>query len=95
MGKLSIDLLKSGMVLQDEVRGMKGKRLFPAGVKLDNQKITILKAWGVVEADVVGGTRESSRQAQIEKESVADEAQLLAKRQATGSTPVRRTITYK
>ena len=83
MGKLSIDLLQSGMVLQDEVRGMKGKRLFPAGVELDEQKITILKAWGVVEADIIGGTRESSRQAQLEKESVADEAQLLAKRYVT------------
>ncbi|WP_027361448.1 HDOD domain-containing protein [Halodesulfovibrio aestuarii] len=83
MGKLSIDLLQSGMVLQDEVRGMKGKRLFPAGVELDEQKITILKAWGVVEADIIGGAREISRQTQLENGPVTDEAQRLAKRYVT------------
>jgi HD-like signal output (HDOD) protein len=83
VGKLSIDLLQSGMVLQSEVRGLKGKRLFPAGVELDEQKIMILKAWGVVEADIMGGTRVTSRQAQLERESVEDEAHLLAKRYVT------------
>ncbi|OBQ52426.1 HDOD domain-containing protein [Halodesulfovibrio spirochaetisodalis] len=83
MGKLRIDQLESGMVLQTEVLGMMGKRLFPAGMTLDDQKITILKAWGVVEADIVAGTGTSARQAQKEKESVVDEAQLLAKRYVT------------
>ena len=79
MGKLSIDMLQPGMVLQTEVRGMRGKRLFPAGAELDEQKITILKAWGVVEADVIGRTQEGVQQ----KKQDADEAHLLARRYVT------------
>jgi len=83
VGNLSIDQLQPGMVLEAEVRGMRGKRLFPAGVELDEQKITILKAWGVVEADIIGGVKATVRKAQQEKEPVADEAQQLAKRYVT------------
>ena len=81
MGKLSIDLLTPGMVLETEVRGMRGKRLFPAGAELDQQKITVLKAWGVVEADVIGAADTAAKK-KLE-EPVADDAHKFAKRYVT------------
>jgi HD-like signal output (HDOD) protein len=57
VGTLHIDELLPGMKLEAEVRGVHNRRLFPAGIVLEEEQIAIMKAWGVTEATVAGVSR--------------------------------------
>lgn len=63
MGKLHIEELVVGMVLEADAVGIHGRRLFPAGVELGKEQIQIMKAWGVTEAEVRGETHNSKANA--------------------------------
>ena len=53
MGRISIDKLKPGMILdEDAIAG--GNTLLTAGSELSAKHIEILRSWGVMEAEIKG-----------------------------------------
>ncbi len=57
MGKLHIDELRPGMKLGEDVRGLRNRKLFPAGTVIAEEQIATMKAWGVTEAEIEGVSR--------------------------------------
>jgi hypothetical protein len=53
MGKLDIDQLAEGMVLEEAVRDLNGRALMKEGSVMSEKTIRILKMWGIVEVTVV------------------------------------------
>lgn len=53
MALLHIDDLTAGMVLASDLKGSGGRMLLPEGVELQDNHLKTLKAWGVVEVDVL------------------------------------------
>ncbi len=53
MGKLDIEHLAEGMVLEDPVKDLHGRILMKEGSVMTEKTIRILKMWGVVEVTVV------------------------------------------
>lgn len=66
MGKVSIDDLDSGMVLAADAIANDGRVLLKAGASVTQKHIGVLKAWGLLELDVAGVSRE-----EIEANSIA------------------------
>lgn len=58
MGLISINAVKPGMVLAQDVRDRNGRLLIRQGNELSDEHLRILRIWGVVEADVEGADRE-------------------------------------
>lgn len=56
MGTVSIDNLAAGMTLKSDVRDRSGRLLLPAGAELAEKHLQIFRSWGVLEADVDGGS---------------------------------------
>lgn len=54
MGISSIDHLKPGAVLVSDVKDRSGRVILRAGVKLIEQHLKTLRAWGIAEVDVEG-----------------------------------------
>ena len=54
MGILNLNDLKVGMVLAGDVKNKHGNILIKQGIELTEKHITLLKAWGITEADVAG-----------------------------------------
>ncbi|MDD4951082.1 MAG: HDOD domain-containing protein [Desulfovibrionaceae bacterium] len=54
MGKVFVDDLKPGMVLESELKGANGRSLLPAGATIEEKHLRIIKIWGVTEAEIVG-----------------------------------------
>jgi len=52
MGYVSVDQLKQGMVLSEDVRDIASKLLLSKGQTITSQQIRILKIWGVIEVNV-------------------------------------------
>ncbi len=57
MGKLNFDQLRPGMVLAGDVLDRNSRVLLKAGLELTERHLTILRQWGVTEADVQGVDR--------------------------------------
>lgn len=53
MALMHIDNLTAGMVLASDLKGSGGRMLLPEGVELLDTHLKTLKAWGVVEVDVL------------------------------------------
>jgi HD-like signal output (HDOD) protein len=53
MGIVQIDDLSAGMVLASDLKGSGGRMLLPEGVELQENHLKTLRAWGIVEVDVV------------------------------------------
>lgn len=54
LATVNIDNLSAGMVLKSDVCDRSGRMLLPAGVELTEKHLQIFRAWGVVEAEIVG-----------------------------------------
>lgn len=54
MGRLSIDLLKPGMVVGEDLVGTNGRFLLGKGVSLTDKHLRVLKMWGVMDAEIDG-----------------------------------------
>ncbi len=54
MARLSIDQLKCGMVLGEDLRDCNGRFLLSQGVELTEKHLRILKIWGVTDAEIEG-----------------------------------------
>jgi HD-like signal output (HDOD) protein len=54
MGKIHINKLKPGMVLDEEVRDISGRLLLNKGKNIQPAHIRIFKIWGVTEVDIRG-----------------------------------------
>ena len=53
MGKIDIEHLTEGMILEDSVKDLHGRVLMKEGSPITEKSIKILKMWGVVEVTVV------------------------------------------
>jgi HD-like signal output (HDOD) protein len=74
MGVISLNAVKPGMTLAQDVRDRNGRLLIRVGNPLTDGHVRILKIWGVVEIDVVGFDRdeiESVRSAGIDPKILA------------------------
>ncbi|QJT07902.1 HDOD domain-containing protein [Oceanidesulfovibrio marinus] len=60
MGLINVSDLKEGMVLDADLVTPKGRFLLGKGVPITNKHITIMKSWGVTEADIAGASREDA-----------------------------------
>jgi|WetSurMetagenome_2_1015567.scaffolds.fasta_scaffold666176_2 hypothetical protein len=58
MGKISIENILPGMLLEADVLDMNGNVLIGKGCELTERHLKILKMWGVLEADIAGVDRE-------------------------------------
>lgn len=58
MGKLNLDQLRPGMVLAAHVLDRNNRVLLKAGLELTEKYLTILRQWGITEADIEGIERE-------------------------------------
>lgn len=56
MAVVHIDNLAAGMVLKQDVRDRSGRLLLPEGAELTGKHLVIFRSWGVLEADIVGGS---------------------------------------
>ena len=83
MGKIDIEYLTAGMVLEDSVKDLHGRILLKAGSAIAEKHIRILKMWGVVEVTAVdagAANQEASPANQIDPdllEWAANEASVL------------------
>ena len=55
MGLTQIDNLEVGMTLANDVHDRAGRLLLGAGVELSQKHLVVLRTWGVMEVDIVGG----------------------------------------
>ena len=55
MTRVSIDEIKSGMILALPVKNNQGVLLLEAGARINKKNIRIFKSWGVTEVTVKGG----------------------------------------
>jgi hypothetical protein len=56
MAVIPIDNLAPGMVLKSNVCDRSGRMLLPAGGELTERHLKIFRTWGVLEADIEGGS---------------------------------------
>ena len=66
MGVLSVNDLKDGMVLASEARNKHGNILLKKGDTLEEKHITLLKSWGITEADIEGVDRDQIEKREME-----------------------------
>jgi putative nucleotidyltransferase with HDIG domain len=59
MGSVSVDELKQGMVLSEDVRDINSRLLLSKGQKITPNHLRILKIWGVAQVNVVGHPEEA------------------------------------
>ncbi len=58
MPKLTLDDVKTGMVVAEAIKGSKGQPLFAKGVELTDKHLRILKIWGINSVIVEGDENE-------------------------------------
>ena len=63
MACLSVDNLKNGMVLSEDVLDINAKLLLSKGQQITPKQIRVLKIWGITEVDVVGEKDKSNIEA--------------------------------
>lgn len=57
MGFVSVEELKQGMILSEDVRDINSRLLLSKGQKIASNHLRILKIWGVAEVNVVGSSK--------------------------------------
>ncbi len=60
MGIISLDEIKSGMVLASDLIGANGRFLLPKGTILEDKHLRVFKIWGVTQADIRGMDRDKA-----------------------------------
>lgn len=58
MGKINIDNVQEGMVLNDDVKDHRGMVLLSAGKTISEKNLRIFRMWGITEVDVKGVEKE-------------------------------------
>lgn len=58
MGRLNLDEVQAGMVLAADVLDRNGRVLLKSSLQITDKHLTILKQWGVTDADIQGINRE-------------------------------------
>ena len=71
MGVLSVNDLRYSMVLANEVKNKHGNVLMKKGDVLKEKHITLLKSWGITEADIEGVDRDQLEKREMEALSLA------------------------
>lgn len=54
MGKVAMENIGVGMILAGAVHDRSGRMLLGSGAELTQKHLVIFRAWGVLEADIVG-----------------------------------------
>jgi HD-like signal output (HDOD) protein len=54
MGSISVDSLKKGMILSEDVLDINARRLLSKGQQIITKHIRVLKIWGITEVHIVG-----------------------------------------
>jgi hypothetical protein len=70
MPKIKIDFIQEGMVVGSDVKNIDNMLLVPAGSALTERQINILKAWGVIEVEVIARETGSSPLAKLPSEEL-------------------------
>ncbi len=65
MGTINVSDLQTDMELASDVKNMNDHLLFPVGTRINEKHLRTLKAWGIIEVDVVGISREDVSQRAI------------------------------
>ena len=52
MGKVNLDDIKSGMILEKDVQERSGRVLLRAGTEITDRHLNIFRTWGVVDVEV-------------------------------------------
>lgn len=60
MGRLNIDQIDAGMILATDVLDRNGRILLKEGLEITQKHLTILKQWGVTDADIAGVNQEEA-----------------------------------
>ena len=76
MAIVHIEDAAAGMVLASDLKGSGGRMLLPKGVELQENHLKTLRAWGVVEIDIVGADSEGEDAAETGGAEVVDPRQL-------------------
>lgn len=58
MSRLNLDEIQSGMVVASDILDRNGRILLKSGLSLSEKHLTILKQWGITDADIQGANRE-------------------------------------
>ncbi len=75
MGRLLVDCLETGMVLQRDVHDRNGRLLLGTGTELSGKHLMILRAWGVEEVHIEGiedGDCSGNLPAELSTEAIAE-----------------------
>ena len=67
MGLITLDQLKTGMVLASAVNDLCGRLLAIKGTKLTEDHLKVFKMWGVIEADIKGESSKDSEEHLLER----------------------------
>jgi hypothetical protein len=62
MGRIAVSALQSGMTLSGPVFNVRRQCLAEAGATLDESKISVFQAWGIVEVEIEGVAEPSGEQ---------------------------------
>jgi hypothetical protein len=62
MGRIAVSVLQPGMTLSRPVLNLRRQCLAEAGTTLDESKISVLQAWGIVEVEIEGVAEPSGEQ---------------------------------
>ncbi len=71
MGNVYVDQLSPGMVLNSDVKDQNGRLLLKAGTELSEKHLSILRSWGVMEADIAGTADDSAIKDSAAPEQIA------------------------
>ncbi len=66
MGRLNLDEISPGMILASDVLDRSGRVLLKTGLQVTEKHLTILKQWGITDADILGVDRDEINAKTIE-----------------------------
>lgn len=66
MGRLNLDEISPGMTLASDVLDRSGRVLLKSGLQVTEKHLTILKQWGITDADILGVDRDEINAKTIE-----------------------------
>ena len=66
MGLLGTNDLREGMVLAQDIKNRHGSMLLPRGRILTKKDLSVLKSWGITEADVEGIDKDEVEKKEME-----------------------------
>ena len=73
MPSLQIDRLASGMVLAEDIKSKTGRLLMTQGMELTEQRIIILRTWGIQEVAIIAETDETQERSLLNSSEISAE----------------------